>query len=63
METTREVVLFLFLILAVGSLPLVGSAGIAIGRMQVSDEIDRGESPKYVRRNAPVRVLALGGRR
>lgn len=41
-----------------GLMPVIGSCGIAIGRMQVTDEIDRGESPKYVRRNVPSRIIA-----
>lgn len=36
--------------LMAAALPLIGSAGVAIGRMQVTDEIDRDEHRKYRRR-------------
>lgn len=53
----------LALCIAVGMWPLMGAAGLAIGRMQVTDEIDRGESPTYerrrYRRHQPLRELRL----
>lgn len=54
----------LVLAIVAGLIPCACGAGLRWGRMQVEDEIDRGEHPRYVNRRVPVRILhRTGGRR